>query len=184
MLHGELVDLRARLESDVAILHAEIFDDVVTRSAADSRPWRPTPVTSGASPYSVAPPTADAAIFSVVNRSDRELAGEALLWHIDTHNRTAHLGISLRPSFRGRGLGSDVVHVLCDYGFNILGLHRLQLETLARNAAMIAAATKNGFKLEGTLRQSAWVDGDFVDEVIMGLLVSAATSSPSGAPRT
>jgi hypothetical protein len=40
MLRGRLVGLRARWESDVAILHAQLYDDVATRSQADSRPWR------------------------------------------------------------------------------------------------------------------------------------------------
>ena len=54
-------------------------------------------------------PTDDAACFSVVQLADDELAGEALLWGIDLHNRSAHIGISLRPAFRGRGLGTDVL---------------------------------------------------------------------------
>ena len=86
-----------------------------------------------------------AVCFSVVELSSDELAGETLLWGIDTHNRTAHVGISLRPAFRNRGLGTDVLRVLCGYGFAVRGLHRLQLETLADNTAMIQAATRVGF---------------------------------------
>jgi len=52
----------------------------------------------------------------------------------------------------------------------VLGLHRLQIETLADNEAMIAAAAANGFQHEGTLRRSSWVDGDFADDAIYGLL--------------
>ncbi len=124
-------------------------------------------------------PTDDAACFSVVELADEALAGEALLWGIDTHNRSAHLGISLRPTFRGRGLGSDAVRVLCRYGFAVRGLHRLQVDTLAGNAAMVGAATRAGFRPEGTLRRSAWVDGDFADEVILGLLASEWSAGPT-----
>ena len=85
--------------------------------------------------------------------------------------RYAHLlDVFVLPEFRGRGLGTDVVRVLCRYGFAIRGLHRLQAETLADNVAMIAAAGRAGFRREGTLRRSAWVNGDFADEVILGLL--------------
>lgn len=152
------------------MLHTELYNDVATRSRADSRPWRPLPSDSPASPYLVGEPTDEVAFFSVVEVAGNELAGEALLWGIDLHNRMAHIGIALRPSFRGRGLSTDVLRVLCRYGFGIRGLHRLQLETLADNDAMIAAARRAGFELEGTLRRSAWVDGDFADEVIFGLL--------------
>ncbi|WP_441247823.1 GNAT family N-acetyltransferase [Kitasatospora sp. McL0602] len=170
MIKSQTIGLRARHTDDVPILQAELYDDVVTRSAADSRPWRPISPDSSDSPYVVSGPSDEAACFSVVELATGELVGEALLWGIDTHNRLAHLGISLRPAFRGRGLGTEVVRALCDYGFTTRGLHRLQLETLTDNAPMIAAARRAGFTLEGTLRRAAWVNGAFVDEVVLGLL--------------
>ncbi|GAA1680136.1 GNAT family N-acetyltransferase [Fodinicola feengrottensis] len=170
MLRGDKIGLRARFQTDVPVLQSELYDDVATRSRADSRPWRPIAPGSSASPYAVADPSDEVAFFSAVHLADGELAGEALLWGIDVHNRTAHLGLSLRPAFRGRGLGTDTVRVLCHYGFQVRGLHRLQIETLADNAAMIRAAGHAGFVLEGTLRRAAWVNGEFIDEVILGLL--------------
>ena len=182
MLRAGKVGLRARDEADIAVLHAELYEDIATYTIADSRPWRPIPADSSASPYAIGEPRDDPARFSVVelaggeraggDRAGGELAGAALLWAIDSHNRSAHLGLSLRPSFRGRGLGTDVVLALCEYGFAVRGLHRLQVDTLASNAAMISAAVRAGFTQEGTLRGADWVNGEFVDEVILGLLAS------------
>ena len=81
--------------------------------------------------------------FSVEELASGELAGEAVVWNLDTHNRSAHLGISLRPGFRGKGLGHDTIRALCRYGFTVRGLHRLQLETMDDNAAMIATARRS-----------------------------------------
>jgi RimJ/RimL family protein N-acetyltransferase len=182
MLRAGKVGLRARDEADTAVLHAELYEDIATYMIADSRPWRPIPAGSPASPYAIGEPRDDVALFSVVElaggeraageRAGGELAGAALLWAIDSHNRSAHLGLSLRPSFRGRGLGTDVVLALCEYGFAVRGLHRLQVDTLASNAAMISAAVRAGFAQEGTLRGADWVGGEFVDEVILGRLAS------------
>src|ERR1700754_4037905 len=172
MLRGELVALRARQESDIPVLEAELHDDVMTWSRGDSRPWRPLPLGSDASPYRIRDPLADPAVFSVVELSSDELAGDALLWGVDQHNRSAHLGIALRPSYRGRGLGTDVVRVLCRYGFETRGLNRLQVDTLADNEGMILAATRAGFPREGQLRQAGWVNGAFADEVILGQLAT------------
>jgi RimJ/RimL family protein N-acetyltransferase len=171
MLRAGKVGLRAREEADVAILHAELYEDVATRSQADSRPWRPIPP-GPASPYAITGPRDDQACFSVVELDGGELAGDALLWAIDLHNRMAHLGLALRPAFRGRGLGTDVVVALCDYGFTIRGLQRLQVDTLASNTAMIRAASRAGFVPEGRLRRAAWVSGEFADEVILGMLAT------------
>ncbi|MFE2415476.1 GNAT family N-acetyltransferase [Streptomyces hokutonensis] len=188
MLRGNRIGLRARHESDLPVLHAELYDDVETRSRADSRPWRPLPPDPATSPFAATEPDDDAAPFAVVSLDHDELAGAAGLWGIDTHNRSAHLGMSLRPGFRGRGLAVDVVNVLCTYGFTVRGLHRLQLETLADNTAMIRAASRAGFVQEGTLRRAAWVNGEFVDEVILGLLAedwnSGTHERPEGARGT
>ena len=102
MLRGKVTGLRARHDSDIPVLHAELYDDVATRVRADSRPWQPIPLGSG-SPYVVTGPNDHAACFSVVELATGALAGEALLWNIDLHNRTAHIGISLLPHSASAG---------------------------------------------------------------------------------
>ncbi|KUN38327.1 hypothetical protein AQJ27_44170 [Streptomyces olivochromogenes] len=42
---------------------------------------------------------------------------------------------------------------------------------MSDNAAMLRSAERNGFVREGVLRSSAWVLGEFLDEVLLGLLV-------------
>jgi RimJ/RimL family protein N-acetyltransferase len=172
MLRGELVALRARTEEDARTLHADLYEDVATWVRSDTRPWVPIPFGS-LSPYWPAesvPSAADADAFAVTELATGELAGEGVLWGIDLHNRCAHAGLSLRPAFRGRGLGADVARVLCRYGFAVRGLRRVQLETLADNAAMIKVAERLGFTREGTLRSASWVNGGWADDVIFGLL--------------
>ena len=175
MITGNKVVLRARIEEDAEILIAELHSDVSMRSRADSRPWRPVASDSGISPFQRIDQSENADYFSVVARDSGELAGEAILWGVDSHNRVAHIGVSLRPSFRARGLGTDVVRTLCHYGFTIRGLNRLQIETLADNAAMLSAASRIGFVTEGVLRRTAWVEGEFADQVVLGLLASEWT---------
>lgn len=173
VLRDRHIALRARHPDDVAILQAELYEDVATRALADSRPWRPIPPDPALSPYAVGE-TEEAACFSVVAVSDGELVGEALLWGIDLHNRLAHIGLALRPSFRGRGWSVETLRLLCRYGFDVRGLNRLQLETATENIAMIRAAERAGFSQEGVLRQASWVLGSFTDSIVMGLLVAEA----------
>ena len=171
MLRGRTVGLRARIESDVPILHAALYDDVRGQSDSDSRPWRPLPPTTELSLYRVKEAPEDVAGFTVVSLLDDRVVGECVLWSIDTHNRKAHIGLALLPEERHRGFGLDTVEVLCGYAFSILGLHRVQIETNATNAAMLATAERAGFTVEGRFRDGSWVVGRFVDEVVLGLLV-------------
>jgi RimJ/RimL family protein N-acetyltransferase len=170
MLHGQVIGLRARLDSDIEVFEAEMLNDWQTRIRTDERPWRPIAPGSADSPYRSGDRD-EVVRFSVVELATSELAGAAVLWGIDLHNRSAHLGLGLRATFRGRHLGTDLVRVLVRYGFALRGLYRLQIETLADNHAMIGAARRAGFVREGTLRQSAWIDGAFADVVVYGLLV-------------
>jgi RimJ/RimL family protein N-acetyltransferase len=171
-LGGEHVTLRARQPDDVPILQAELYEDILTRSRADSRPWLPIPPDPALSPYAVAGVSDQVAFFSIITVAEHELAGEALLWGIDLHNRLAHLGLALLPSFRGRGWSIEGLQLLCRFGFAVRGLNRLQLETLSDNAAMICAAERVGFRREGVLRQAAWTPGSFADSVVMAMLAA------------
>src|ERR1700742_2091249 len=85
MLTGEVVTLRARRESDIPVLEAELHNDVATWVVADQRPWRPLPPGATESPYRVKNPGADPAVFSVEETASGELAGDALLWGVDVH---------------------------------------------------------------------------------------------------
>lgn len=172
LLHGVNVALRAREQEDVSVLQDALYNDISTRARADTRPWIPIPKGDPAlSPYSVTSVSDKATEFSIVAASnDQELVGEALLYGIDAHNRSAHLGLALIPAFRGRGWSGEVVHLLCRYGFVVRGLNRLQLETDEKNLAMISSAKKAGFVEEGRMRNATWVLGSFTDQVVMGLL--------------
>jgi RimJ/RimL family protein N-acetyltransferase len=169
VLHGDKVTLRGRLEEDVPILDAALFESVEAFSRASASAWRPL-VLGSPSPFAQAEPAERVATFSVVAREGAALLGLATLWGIDVHNRCAHIGISLLPEHRGHGYGADTVDVLCRYGFSVLGLHRLQLETLSDNLAMLAVAERCGFVREGVLRERSWVAGEFLSNVVLALL--------------
>ncbi|GGT37188.1 GNAT family N-acetyltransferase [Streptomyces purpureus] len=171
MLRGTKIGLRARHEDDIPILRTELYDDVVNAARAESGPWRP--IRPGSKDQRLDADGEDPGIvqFSVVELEGDTLVGTAALWGIDSHNRSAHIGLGLLPSSRGKGYGTDVVATLCHYGFVVFGLRRLQIETLADNTAMLRSAERNGFVREGVLRSSAWVMGEFLDEVLLGLLV-------------
>lgn len=180
-LRGDLVRLRARHEADVPILDQELHDDdVVTAVRGSGSAWRPIPRGSKASDYRVREPNDTDASFSVVELATDSLAGEISLWQIDTYNRWAHIGMALRPAYRGKGLGAEALRLACDYGFRVLGLHRLQVETLADNTAMLRTAERLGFRRELVHREHAWILGGFLDQVVLGLLADEHRNHASG----
>ena len=176
MLRGELVGLRAHHEADIEIFETELLNDVLTWVRSDSRPWRPVSPGSADSPYRKVSDPSTVVRFSAVELATDELAGEAVMYGIDLHNRSAYIGLALRPAFRGRHLGTDAVRVMCRYGFEIRGLNRLQVDTLTDNHAMITAATRAGFVAEGVQRQVGWVNGTFADGLALSQLAAEWTA--------
>ena len=101
---------------------------------------------------------------------DGELAGHVALFGAEAQHRCATFGIFLDPARLGQGLGSDATRVMVRYGFETLGLHRIELTVSALNARGIAAYEKAGFAREGLLRRKLFYAGAFRDQVVMGIV--------------
>lgn len=167
MLHGEQVTLRKVRQDELPTVYAWRYD-VDTWLLTEIEPYVvPTFerfVADWTAPSADAEPT-----FGI--EADGRLVGTCSLWGLDLHNRFAHVGMAVGSAeHRGQGAGRDALAVITDYGFRLRGLHRLQLETLSVNEAMVRTALSVGYQEEGRLRDKAWVAGRFTDEVVFGLL--------------
>lgn len=70
----------------------------------------------------------------------------------------------------GRGYVTEACQLLIDHLFKVYQYHRLELLTAPENAASSRIAEKCGFRPEGTLRQSFFINGRYTDVVIYSLL--------------
>jgi diamine N-acetyltransferase len=70
-------------------------------------------------------------------------------------------------SHRGQGFGKEALAMALDYCWNHLNLERIGLVVFRHNARAIAAYAACGFKKEGTLKRFLFVDGAWVDLVLM-----------------
>jgi putative acetyltransferase len=83
---------------------------------------------------------------------------------------TAGLGMSVRDAWQGRGVGSALMAAVLDVADRWWQVRRVHLEVFADNAPAIALYRKFGFEVEGTLRQDAFRDGEYVDSLVMARL--------------
>lgn len=84
------------------------------------------------------------------------------------HN--AYIVVGILGKGRSKGLGSCLFDNLMDWAKN-QGITRLELTVMCHNEAAIALYKKYGFEIEGTKRNSLYVDGSYVDEYYMGKLL-------------
>lgn len=80
------------------------------------------------------------------------------------------IGISVHSEWQGKGVGTALMAACVDLADNWLNLMRLELEVYADNEAAIHLYERFGFVYEGTLRQHAFRDGNYVDSNIMARL--------------
>lgn len=82
----------------------------------------------------------------------------------------AEVGYAVAPWARGTGVCPGALRLLCRWGFDVLGLARIEWQAHVGNAASWRAAEKVGFTFEGTCRARLVQRGRRVDGWIGGLL--------------
>ena len=70
----------------------------------------------------------------------------------------------------GKGIGTEVIGIVKDYAFKTLNLHKLESGYLSGNIASQRIFEKNGFKVEGIQEDHRFVDGKYVNAVLMGVI--------------
>ncbi len=89
----------------------------------------------------------------------------------ESGHRIAVLGYGIHAEFRGSGLSGEASRVVIDHSFkSYLQLRRIRAHTDARNEASRRVLEKLGFGCEGILRSNVFVNDEFVDDAVSGLL--------------
>jgi RimJ/RimL family protein N-acetyltransferase/8-oxo-dGTP pyrophosphatase MutT (NUDIX family) len=92
--------------------------------------------------------------FAVFDKIRNQYAGSTRYGNIDLANKKLEIGWTwYGAAFQGTGLNKQVKFLLLSYGFDVLGLHRIELKTSSLNLRSQAAMRKIGAKEEGTLRR-------------------------------
>lgn len=108
--------------------------------------------------------------FVIAEKESLAYLGQCNLMMPDTLARKAELAIVLSPQHIGRGYGREALSLLVAFGFNEMNLNRIYLKVHEDNARAIRIYEDAGFRMEGRLREDAYVRGHYIDTLVMGLL--------------
>lgn len=165
---GRLIRLRAREPEDEPLLHQWFNDPEVTEHLSLRYPLSHR--TEREFIESVSDLSYGNASFAVETLVGRMIGGCGLE-KASPENRNAVLGIAIGDkAFWDGGYGTDVMRTLCRFGFELMNLHRIQLDVFDGNDRAIHVYEKLGFKLEVTKRQAIYKFGEYHDVHVMGLL--------------
>jgi ribosomal-protein-alanine N-acetyltransferase len=94
------------------------------------------------------------ATFAIVDNASGRLAG-AISLMIKPEHRRAELGYWIALGCWNRGYATEAGHRLIDFGFDVLGLHRIEARHFVRNPASGRVMQKLGMQPEGIERDWA-----------------------------
>ena len=103
-------------------------------------------------------------------RSSQEVIGDCCLFDCRADQQRAEVGFCLNRRHWGYGYMNEAASVLIDYGFQQVGLRRLEADVDPNNLASIRLLERLGFQREGYLRERWMIAGETMDSLLYGLL--------------
>lgn len=82
----------------------------------------------------------------------------------------AEIGYELSKDYWQKGIMSEAVKAIMLFGFNTMGLNRIEALIETPNTASEKLLRKLGFQKEGLLREHAYYKNEFVDLIMFSLL--------------
>jgi diamine N-acetyltransferase len=169
MLKGEKIILRAEERDDLKKLH-ELQRNVELVMLADGY-WQPSSLAHFEKSFEKHLDDHEESWFVI--EADGTVIGGCGLHHSHRRDSATQFGIGIYdPDYLGKGYGRDAIETLLRWAFRVQNWRRVWLTTLATNERAIRCYHALGFVEEGRLREQAFFDGRYVDEIQMGMLRS------------
>lgn len=166
-LQGEMITLRPIRADDAEAMWAMLDDPEGNRLTGTTETFTREQIDAWCASRATAEGRYD---FAVTANGDDSFRGEIVLNEVDEVVRSANLRLSMGPTYRGRGYGTEGIQLVLGFAFDGIGLHRVELDVLSINARAKSLYENIGFRVEGRKRD-AYRDGDgYCDAIIMAIL--------------
>jgi len=110
-------------------------------------------------------------MFAIRKLNDPAIIGYVKLTNIHAVHRCADFGIRIgTEAHRNQGCGKEATALALSFCWNHLNLNRVQLIVFGHNARAMRVYAAAGFEREGLLRRAAFVNGEWIDLVVMAAL--------------
>ena len=99
--------------------------------------------------------------WAVVEKASGRMIGTCGFTRIDTPNDSGEIGYVLNPDFHGKGYGTEVAAEALRFGFDVIGLHRIEARFMEGNTPSLHVMEKLGMSFEGYRRDAIFVKGKY-----------------------
>ena len=111
--------------------------------------------------------------WAITLKNNPKLIGFIGHYNIKWEHFRSEIGYMILPEYSGKGLVSEAVKLLVEYGFNNMKMHSLEGVIDPENTASARVLEKNGFVKEAHFKENEFFDGQFLDTVIYSLVKKA-----------
>jgi ribosomal-protein-serine acetyltransferase len=108
--------------------------------------------------------------FGIFEKDSGKFFGGAGLNFFNRVHQMANLGYWVRTSAAGRGIATDATRLVAQFGFEQLGLQRIEIVAAVGNIASQRVAEKAGATREAVLRKRLLINGESQDAVLFSLV--------------
>jgi ribosomal-protein-alanine N-acetyltransferase len=98
--------------------------------------------------------------------NDKAVGGIGLIIGKDMERKSSEVGYWLGENYWGQGIASSALKCIVKFAFNKLNIERIFAVPLEQNIASRRVLEKNGFDLEGILRNSAVKTGKMYNQAL------------------
>ena len=110
--------------------------------------------------------------WAVIEKESGRMIGTCGFTRFDAPHNSAEIGYVLNPDFHGRGYATEAAERILSYGFEELGLHRIEAKFMKGNQPSLRVMEKLGMTLEGYRRDGMLVKGKYRTIGICAILKS------------
>ncbi len=114
--------------------------------------------------------TGDFYDWGIVLRSENKMIGTCGFTRFDYVNNSAELGYVLNSEYHGKGIAVEASRRIMRFGFEKLGLNRIECKYIIGNDASRRVMDKNGMTFEGIRREGMLIKGEYRDIGICSIL--------------
>ena len=85
--------------------------------------------------------------WGITLKDESPIIGSICLWNFSEDEKTGEVGYELIPNCQNKGIMSEALRAIIDFGFNELNLQKMEAFTHDENENSIKMLVKNGFSL-------------------------------------
>jgi ribosomal-protein-alanine N-acetyltransferase len=108
--------------------------------------------------------------WAITTKEDDQLIGMIGFYRMKPENYRAEVGYILSPEFHGKGIITEALEKVIQFGFEEMGLNSIEAVIDPENFGSEKVLLKNNFVKEGHFKEHTFFEGEFLDSIFYSLL--------------